>query len=291
MRRFFHVCDRETAAMDNLLFAACEARQISYQAVWLPLFDYTDPPALEAGDLLYRSAVDAHAHSAEQVLWKPGVGSFYRCERRLFAPWSFPSLRLAREGLPVPHAIPYACAQRPVLRGYVGQLGGFPLIVKVSGGEGGVGVMQVDSLPGLHSLVDHLGGREAQLMELIPDAECWRVVVVGDRAVAGYRQVPRQDDFRSVLSDVAEDYFADVEAVAPELAALAVRAVHCLDLAFGGVDLLRSASRQVVLEVNFPCYWPIAQERTGVDVAGAMLDWLRAQADAPPAPEGRTRTR
>ncbi len=285
MRRFFHLCDRETSAMDNLLFAACEARGIDYEAVWLPLFDFLDPPRPAPGDLLYRSAIDSHAQLVEQTLYRPGVATFYRDERRLFAPWFAPGMQLARAGLPLPRTVPCLRARPALLRGYVEQLGGFPLIVKVPGDEGGVGVMQVDSLPGLLSLVDYLDGGEVQLMEKIADAVCWRVVVVGSRAVAAYRQQPRPDDFRSGLSDDPEDYLAALETSFPALARLAVQAVEALALAFGGVDLLVSESRAVVLEVNFPCYWPDAQERCGVDIAGAMLDWLTEKAEA-----ARTRT-
>ena len=46
-------------------------------------------------------------------------------------------------------------------------------------------------------------------------------------------------------------------------------------LRMGGVDaLVAPDGRMWVLEVNHPCYFGHAQDEGGVDVAGAMVDWL-----------------
>ena len=37
------------------------------------------------------------------------------------------------------------------------------------------------------------------------------------------------------------------------------------------------SGRLYVLEVNMPCYFPQAQLRGGIDIAGAMIDHLQAR--------------
>lgn len=277
-QRFYHLCGPDTAPMDVLLEAACEARGVGYEGLWAPHFDCTRPPRPAAGDLLYRSETTSAAILAEQLLWRPDIATFYASKAQVFCRPYQPQLLFERSGLPTPRTV-YSLSARPKqLRRDVAALGGFPLVVKVPGGEGGVGVMQVDSLPALLSLADFLRGAEALLMELVAPAVHWRVIVVGDQARCAYRNFPQADDFRSAASAARADYL-ELEAVPRALAALALRASEVLGLGFAGVDLLEAdAGRLLLLEANFPCYWPHAQEEAGFDIAGSMLDALQARA-------------
>lgn len=64
-----------------------------------------------------------------------------------------------------------------------------------------------------------------------------------------------------------------------ELKEMAVRAVRLTRREFGGVDVLEDAGgRLLLLEANFPCYYPQAQLVTGTDIAGTMLDHLLQKA-------------
>ena len=176
---------------------------------------------------------------------------------------------------------------RALLRQMVDDCGGLPVVVKASGYSRGIGVMRADSLASLFSIVDFAGaeGSKPLLTAYIPDAVHWRVVVVGDQAVASYRNVTDDDDFRTSGSDDAEDYAAPLPAGAAELA---VDACRVLRHAHGGVDILEHASgRLYLLEANFPCYYAQAQLSGGADVAGAMVQYLldRAEALAPPSGE------
>jgi glutathione synthase/RimK-type ligase-like ATP-grasp enzyme len=79
--------------------------------------------------------------------------------------------------------------------------------------------------------------------------------------------------------------------VRPALEDAAVRAVHALRVEHGGVDLLEHPSgRLYLLEANFPCYYPQAQRIGGIDVAGAMVDYLLEKAVrlTEAGPPGRT---
>lgn len=261
----------------DLLAVACDARGVAFVPVEARTFDFTSSRPLPAGAMLYRPAVSLAAMRVEQFLAGDGVATFYPdAEAMFFAPVSAPLL-FARAGLPVPRTLPCASADRDLLRRSVAHLGGLPVVVKVAGGEGGVGVMLAESLAGLFSLVDHLldSGRQPWLASFVADAEHWRVVVVGAAAVAAYRNPLAVDDFRSVAGSEPGDVTVAVE---PRLAALAVAAVRTLRVETGGVDVLvHAGGRHYLLEANFPCYFAHAQRVAGVDIAGRMVDHLLAR--------------
>jgi glutathione synthase/RimK-type ligase-like ATP-grasp enzyme len=56
--------------------------------------------------------------------------------------------------------------------------------------------------------------------------------------------------------------------------------VRATRLEFGGVDILERDGSSYLLESNFPCYYPHAQQIAGIDVAGAMVDHLLRKAGA-----------
>jgi glutathione synthase/RimK-type ligase-like ATP-grasp enzyme len=279
----FHcVIDRGVPKLTTgLLRAACDARGVVYTDVDARSFDFADDRQLARGDLLYRAATSVAAVRVEQFLHADGVASFHPDRDAAYFDTSAVPLIFQRAGLVTPRTIPCVPLARPALRRLVARLGGLPIVVKVPGGEGGVGVLRLDTMPALASVLDllHTQGRTPLLSSWIPDATHWRVVVVGARAVAAYRNVTRDDDFRSCVTRDPADYFADVR---PALAEPAIRAVQVVRREFGGVDLLEHpGGRCYLLEVNSPCYFAQAQDVAGIDIAGAMLDHLLAKTRAP----------
>ena len=131
--------------------------------------------------------------------------------------------------------------------------------------------------PALFSLVDYVKsmGGYPLLTAYIEDAVHWRVVVIGDRAVAAYQNCTEPDDFRTYAREELSDYVRPSFAMAD----LSVRAVQTVRCEFGGVDILAQPDgRMYVLEANFPCYFPQAQLVAGVDIAGMMIDYLQRKA-------------
>src|SRR5208282_1216334 len=106
-------------------------------------------------------------------------------------------------------------------------------------------------------------GREPSLTSFVRDAVMWRIVVVGARTVAAYTAAPEARDFRASGVNDSSVFTIDPPA---EVADLAIRAVKAVRLEFGGVDVLQSASGAYVLESNFPCFYPLAQIKAGIDV-------------------------
>jgi glutathione synthase/RimK-type ligase-like ATP-grasp enzyme len=229
--------------------------------------------------MLYTAAVSLAAGRVEQFLAADHVATLYDTPSRVHFDSMDPPLLLERSGVPIPRTFYCHTADRDALRRMVERLGGFPVVVKTPGGEGGVGTMRADSFSGLFSLVDYIRSRGTipRLVAYVPDAVHWRAVVVGDRVVAAYPNVTDDDDFRTHAPTDASAYTAKAE---PAIEAVAVAATRAFGYEFGGVDVLRHPSgRLYVLEVNMPCYFPQAQLRGGIDVAGAIVDHLRAKSE------------
>lgn len=274
--RFLCIDDGVPEETVRLLREASDARGIELVQLPAPGFDYAS--RLDTGDAMYRPAVSLAAIRVEQFLMAPGVATFYpRPEDVYFGATAFPFL-FERGGLPIATTVLCASAERALLRALVGRLGGLPIVMKVLGRAGGIGVMRIDSWAGVFSLVDFVlaEGKQPVLCRYVADAVHWRLIVVGDRVVAAYRNRVEADDFRTSASVDPSDYMVSVR---PEMAAAAMGAVRVLRREHGGVDLLEDGSGAVfVLEANFPCYFATAQLTAGIDVAGAMVDHLIAKA-------------
>jgi len=256
------------------LRSACKRRGVEYLAVRARGFDYSAARPLTSRALLYRPAVSIAAMRVEQFLYTPTVSSFYEDARIVYYDCLTPPLLLERAGVPIPKTIYASTTERSLLRRYVEHLGGLPLVVKWLGRSGGNGVLRVDSLAALFSLMDHAkaSGSQPLLCQYIADATHFRLVVVGDRVAASYRNPQAKDDFRTYASEEAADYLATPP---KEMLDLAVRATRAQGVSTAGVDILAAPDGQLyVLEANFPCYFAQAQLAVGVDVSGMMLEYL-----------------
>jgi len=264
----------------SLMQGACDERAITMVHVSPRGFDFAPERILRDGDMVYRPAISMHSMRVEQHMWHAGVASFHLDpDGPLFANINAMAT-FARAGLAVPRTYPLTSDDRDLMRTYVDALGGLPVVVKALGYSRGVGTIRADSLPSLFSIVDYAlaEGSKPLLTAYVPDAVHWRVTVVGDRAVSGYRNVLDEDDFRTSGSEDPADYSAPLPVGTAEMAVAACRALR---QAHGGVDILEHPSgRLYLLEANFPCYYAQSQLEAGVDVAGAMAQYLLEQAEA-----------
>ena len=275
---FYCVNDHVPVETVALLRGSCAERGIEFVDVDARSFDFARTSPLSPGSILYRPAVSIAAIRVEQFLHAEGVATFYAQPDGVFFPYVAQPLLYQRAGVPIARTVPCFTASRSLLRSYVEALGGFPLVMKMPGNSGGVGVLRVDSLPALYSLADYVlaRGDTPVLCTFIAESTHWRVIVVGATAVAAYRNTRADGDFRTYGGHRREDFF---EVVDDHLARLAVRAVSVLRLEHGGVDILEDPHGQLyVLETNFPCYYPHAQQVAGIDISGKMVDFLAAKA-------------
>jgi hypothetical protein len=270
--RFYYINEDVPEITTNQLKDACHERNIEFVEVYAPAFLFDPASQLLPGDLLYRAAISLAAIRVEQFLFAEGVATFYAQSQGVIFGYTNAPLLFQRAGLPVPRRFPLASANRELLRRYVKLLGGFPVIVKVPG-SGGIGTLKVETFPALFSLLDLLLAQKQQpaLCAFIDSAVHWRLIVIGNAVAACYRNIPEDDDFRTYASNDTADFIQPL----PTLAQLGIRAVQVLGLEFGGVDILEHPSgRFYLLESNFPCFFGHPRSVAGIDVAGAMLDYL-----------------
>jgi ribosomal protein S6--L-glutamate ligase len=110
-----------------------------------------------------------------------------------------------------------------------------------------------------------------------------RALVIGDRVVAAMKRQGPPGEFRSNLHRGGA---GEMVRITPQERSAAVRAARTLGLNVCGVDMLRSKSGPLVLEVNSSPGIEGLEKATGIDVASPMIDFLERNA----AP-GQTRTK
>ena len=112
-----------------------------------------------------------------------------------------------------------------------------------------------------------------------PEAQDFRVFVIGGRAVAAMRRTAAQ----GWITNVAQGAQCHRVELAPPLAALAERAASTLGMAYAGVDCLYDAAGRLwVIEVNGVPAWRGLQQVCEIDIAAALVaDMLRSQGIPP----------
>lgn len=271
----FHLIDDNIPEISKqIIVEACDKRGIEYLEHNASLFRFVPEAKATPGDILFRPAVSSAALRVEQYLFQPGVATFYSEPLGIFNHCNNAPFLFELNGIPIPRTFYLHNNFRDDIDYYVAQLGGYPVILKVLGYSGGVGVMKLESAQSLYSVLDFVSvnGTAPLLLAYIPDAVHWRCVVVGNKVVAAYINPTDRGDFRTYGTTDKEEVFTTA---GTDIDALAVKAVHVLGNEFGGVDILQHPSgRCYVLEANFPCYYAHAQQIGGVDVAGQMVDYL-----------------
>jgi ribosomal protein S6--L-glutamate ligase len=180
---------------------------------------------------------------------------------------------LARNRIPVPKTV-YV---RDILdvEQAIETVGGLPVVVKVTQGTQGDGVFLRHTAFEVRNLVQGLlmTGKSILVQEYIAEShgKDIRALVVGDQVVACMRRRARGREFRS-------NYHLNgtVEKVdLPEAyAEAACRAARVLGLNIAGVDLLEGKDGPLVLEVNSSPGLEGIEKASGVNVAGAIIDYV-----------------
>ena len=175
-------------------------------------------------------------------------------------------------GLPVPRSLltHHAGGLSDSLR----MVGGPPLVLKTLHGSQGLGVMLAETEGAAASMVETLWGleRDVMLQQYIPAARTdVRCFVVGGEVVAAIRRTARRGEFRSNVHRGAK---TEVAPTTGDAAQLARRAARVLKLDVAGVDLVEDADGWIVLEVNTTPGLGAIERVTGVNVAGAMVDFV-----------------
>jgi ribosomal protein S6--L-glutamate ligase len=151
-------------------------------------------------------------------------------------------------------------------------LGKAPHVIKLIEGSQGNGVVLAERLSSSRSVIEAFRGLYANFLvqEFIAEAKGAdiRCFVVGEKVVAAMHRQAEPGEFRSNLHRGGQ---ASAARLTPAEKKTALRAAKVMGLEVAGVDLLRSRSGPLVLEVNSSPGLEGIEGATGVDVAGAII--------------------
>jgi ribosomal protein S6--L-glutamate ligase len=195
---------------------------------------------------------------------------------------------LAREGIELPTTVfgdnPDDTAD------LLATLGEPPYVIKLNEGAQGQGVLLAEKGSGAQGMIEAFRSLYANFLvqEFIAEAKGadLRCFVVGGKVIAAMQRQAPDGDFRANLH---RGGIANAVTLSDQEIATAVRAAAVMGLGVAGVDLLRSARGPLVLEVNSSPGLEGIEAASGVDVAGAIIEYLVAMSSAPRLPIRRPR--
>lgn len=157
-------------------------------------------------------------------------------------------------------------------------VGGSPVIIKLLEGTQGIGVILAESTKMAEAIIETLQSTKQNVLiqSFVKESKGRdvRAFVVGDKVVAAMRRTARGDEFRS---NVHRGGLAQKIDLAPEYERAAILAAQILGLRVAGVDMLEGAKGPQIMEVNSSPGLEGIEGSTGMDVAGAIMDYIEEQ--------------
>lgn len=164
----------------------------------------------------------------------------------------------------------------------IDMVGGPPLVVKLLQSTQGRGVVLAETRKVASSIIDAFRNAEANFLvqQFIADAagQDIRCIVLDDKVIAAMQRVSGSEDFRSNLHSGGS---ALPIKITKEERRVALRAAKVMGLKFAGVDLLRSASGPLLLEVNSSPGLEGIESVAGQTVAEAVTGYVEQQTFRP----------
>ncbi len=240
-------------------------------------FDFTESWNLTAEDAVYRVGTDTGSQLIEKILINENVRAFYDHHKTTITPAENvieASLIHQKQKLPIIKTVFSITKKTEKLKKYVEYLNGFPIILKSTGGSHGVGVIRIDSMQSLKSVVDVLLSLDTSyiMREYIEHETQPRLIVLGDKVLSSIEYIRVAEDFRS---NAGSNLQGNPKEFDQHIQDIAVKAVQSLGFEFGGVDILiNKKGEPFIAEVNLPCAYHGVSMRTGYDISGAMIDYL-----------------
>lgn len=158
-------------------------------------------------------------------------------------------------------------------------VGGAPVVVKLLEGTQGKGVVLAETKKAAESVIDAFRelGADFLVQEFIKEAggSDVRCLVVGNKVVAAMERHAKEGEFRSNLHRGGS---ATVTRLTPAERETAAHAAKTMGLNVAGVDIMRSASGPLVIEVNSSPGLEGIEASTGKDVAGMVIQFIEKNA-------------
>lgn len=173
-------------------------------------------------------------------------------------------------GLPIPRTV--IVRRMEYLNEAIEKVGGLPVIVKTPYGSLGNGVAIVETKRSLASALDIIWGASNIILiqEYVKESKGKdiRAFVVNGKVVAAMERKAHKGDFRSNIGQGGSGSPIKLTEAEKELA---VRATQALRLQYAGVDLIKSNSHTMIMEVNCNPGLKGITEATGQNVAGEIV--------------------
>jgi ribosomal protein S6--L-glutamate ligase len=158
-------------------------------------------------------------------------------------------------------------------------VGGAPVVIKLLEGTQGIGVVLAETAKAAESIIEAFMGLNASILvqEFIKEAggSDIRCLVVGGKVVAAMKRQAAEGEFRSNLHRGGK---ATIVRLTPAERKTAIAAAKTMGLNMCGVDLLRSNSGPVVMEVNSSPGLEGIEMATNKDVAGMIIEFIENNA-------------
>lgn len=232
----------------------------------------------EPGTIVYRMA---RASSARQLEF------WFGCEKGIamvrdgtawnsaYTPWASAMLIEAAELPSIPSVYGVGLVQKDMLAHQIEQLGGFPVVLKKSGGSHGSGVSLVQNMAELIDRLNTIAPEDSTkyaLRKFIANARHARIVVVDGVAVDSIEYIQPANDFRTNATETPNVVVTKFDS---EVEAIAVAATEALGSLLGGVDILiDETGLPYIAEVNIPCNFSRNQNLTGIPIAALIVEAL-----------------
>lgn len=186
---------------------------------------------------------------------------------------------LARKGIGIPDT---GFAREPHTKeDVIKNVGGAPVVVKLLQGTQGIGVVLAETQKAAESLIEAFMGLRVNIMvqsfvkeSAGADIRCF---VVGGKVVAAMKRQAPVGEFRSSKRTGGT---AEAVRLTTEERKTAILAAKTIGLSMCGVDILRSASGPLVLEVNASPDLKGIEKATGKDVARNVIDYIERSVKA-----------
>jgi ribosomal protein S6--L-glutamate ligase len=162
------------------------------------------------------------------------------------------------------------------------RVGGAPVIIKLIEGTQGIGVILADSVKVAQAIIETLQSAKQNVLvqKFVSESRGRdiRALVVGDTVVAAMRRIAQGEEYRSNVHRGGRTEAVELDEHYRETA---VRAAQIMGLRVAGVDMLESNDGPQIMEVNSSPGLEGIETCTNLDVAGAVIDYMRTQVDFP----------
>jgi ribosomal protein S6--L-glutamate ligase len=162
------------------------------------------------------------------------------------------------------------------------RVGGAPVVIKLLEGTQGIGVILAPDTTVAEAVIETLHSKRENVLiqNFIKESKGRdiRALVVGDRVVAAMRRTASGSEFRSNLHRGGTSELVELS---KEFQRVAVQSAQIMGLRIAGVDMLESNDGPLVMEVNSSPGLEGIETSTGLDIAGAMIDYIASQVAFP----------